>query len=282
MPTTLDINGNQYSNEHYKNYYGYQCCTTVKHEINLTSNSSDIGNTVDLPQLDTNSHTLVMHLYNNNVLMNLCNVNSVQILFKRNDGTTVMGDWRNTTITNPYRGTIEYLLSKEEVKSIGLNTLQVNLKIGNGEMTFNACYNVIANSTNSNGNIVYPDAPNNKEYPYGPCHHCSCNCGCPCCDDKVPKTLEEMYELFKKHLQDTDVHNTPYKNKCIDNSLVVVPTYDYMITFIELNPNMPDGKMFRVNKVTAEDGTISSKYYMYNATNRNFDEVSTTIVIEDV
>lgn len=61
--------------------------------------------------------------------MNLCNVNSVQILFKRNDGTTVMGDWRNTTITNPYRGTIEYLLSKEEVKSIGLNTLQVNLKL---------------------------------------------------------------------------------------------------------------------------------------------------------
>ena len=55
-----------------------------------------------------------------------------------------------------------------------------------------------------------------------------------------------------------------------------------MITFIELNPNMPDGKMFRVNKVTEEDGTISSKYYMYNATNRNFDEVSTTIVIEDV
>lgn len=276
---TLDINGNQYSNEHYKNYYGYQCCTSVKHEINLTSNCTDIGNTVDIPQLDTNAHTLVLRLYNNNTLMNLCNVNSVQLLFKRNDNTTVMGDWRNTTITNPYRGTIEYLLSKEEVNCVGLNTLQVNLKIGNGTMTFNACYNVISTVKDNNSNTVYPDAPNNKDYPYGPHHHCSC--GCPCCDSDVPQTLEEMYELFKKHLQDTDVHTTPYKNKCIDNSLVVIPTYDYMLTFVELNPNMPDGKMFRVNKVENEDGSISSKYYMYNKTNQSFDEVNTTIIISD-
>ena len=146
MSETLDINGNQYSNEHFNNYYGYKCCTSTKHEVNLTSNCTDIGNTVDIPQLDTNAHILSMHLYHNNELMNLSNISSIEILFKRNDNTTIVGDCTNISITNPYRGAVEYLLSKEETKCIGLNTLQVNVKIGTGTMTFNACYNIVPTS----------------------------------------------------------------------------------------------------------------------------------------
>ena len=80
MSTEIATNGIQYT-DRYNSSVGYKCCTTVEHNIILTHNSSIQPTTVDIPQTDANCHILMMHLYNNDTLVNLCNVSSIEIKF---------------------------------------------------------------------------------------------------------------------------------------------------------------------------------------------------------
>ena len=240
MSNVLDINGAQQDYNYFKSSTGYKCCTTVEHNINLYNNSNEHDSIIDIPVVDCNCHMLVMHLYNNDNPISLCNVSKINIKFICGNKKIVLGDCRKLKIVNSCKGTISYILDSDITCNLGENDIVVELTIGNDTITFNGKYNVVPNIQSPTSTVVLPDTERDSEYVYGP--HCrevltpvtvrdnECNkdCdkdSCPYHPDHIDEdeinadnvTLRDLYFLFMSHIKNDNRHITSADRDILDN-----------------------------------------------------------------
>ena len=291
MSNTLDINGTQYNYNYFKSSTGYKCCTTVEHNIDLYNNSNMHQNTIDIPVVDCNCHLLVMHLYNNDTLVDLCNVSKIGIRFICGNNKIVIGDYRKLSIVNTCRGTISYLLDSDITSNVGSNVIIVELTIGSGKISFNGTYNVVPNIQTSATTVVLPDTERDSENVYGPhcrevltnlnANKCGCSCGCDCNPDSKPIddedidanniTLRELYLDFIAHAKNPNLHINSKDRATLNSSFKTVETYKDLLNEIGCTcgiNNIANGRLYKVNNVNGY-----TKYYEWDANAIGFKEV---------
>ena len=293
MSTEIATNGIQYT-DRYNSSVGYKCCTTVEHNIILTHNSSIQPTTVDIPQTDANCHVLMMHLYNNDTLVNLCNVSSIEIKFICGD-KTVIGDYRRLVIVNACKGIVSYLLDKDTTSHLGTNSIKLILTIGTGTVTFDGTYNVVPNVQTDTTTIVLPDTCRDTEYVYGPyCRHtlsyknssttdsadsdddCNCDCNCPSCpvypDGADEITLRELYFIIMGHINNKSLHLNNKRIETLNSCFKTVENYADLLNEISCScsgDKIANGRLYRVNNVNGE-----VKYYYWDAPSISFKETT--------
>jgi len=293
MSTEIATNGIQYT-DRYNSSVGYKCCTTVEHNIILTHNSSIQPTTVDIPQTDANCHVLMMHLYNNDTLVNLCNVSNIEIKFICGD-KTVIGDYRRLAIVNACKGIVSYLLDKDATSHLGTNSIKLTLTIGTGTVTFDGTYNVVPNVQTDTTTIVLPDTCRDTEYVYGPyCRHtlsyknssttdsadsdddCNCDCNCPSCpvypDGADEITLRELYFITMGHINNKSLHLNNKRIETLSSCFKTVENYADLLNEISCScsgDKIANGRLYRVNNVNGE-----VKYYYWDAPSISFKETT--------
>ena len=293
MSDIIETNGIQCDYNYFSSVSGYKCCTKVEHNINLCHNCNTYNNTIDIPQTDPNCHVLMMHLYNNDTLVDLSNVSCIQIKFICGN-KTVIGDYRKTSIVNCSRGLISYLLDADTTGIVGTNQIELTLTIGSGTVTFNGTYNVVSNIQTNTDTVVLPDTPRDDEYIYGPhcrhilgVHNCSNNtnnngnCNCDCCQnsqcvteddfDASNVTLRDLYFSFMAHTKNPNLHINSKDRNTLNSSFKTVNSYSDLLNEIGCNcnnvsNNIVDGRIYRVKE--------ENKYYEWNAQTLGFDEIT--------
>ena len=236
MYENLDILGNEYYYSNYNPAGGYQCCKTVIYHLFLNTNKYHQTLTPDIPQCDINAQLLVLHLFINDTPFNIVNAEKISISFNC-DGEIIEGDPQRLDTYNPYRGTITYILSNKETKNVGLNTMTVSVTVGNETVDFTACYNVVANITlgNTDG-TTYEDM-----------------------------TLQDLINLIKDHIENTDLHCDDFKNQNISRAFITLDTVDDLNLLDKTK--LINGKMFRVN-------TDPVTYYYFDSNEQVFKPLS--------
>jgi hypothetical protein len=292
MSDTIETNGIQCNYNYFSSVSGYKCCTRVEHNIDLCHNCNIYGSTIDIPQTDPNCHVLMMHLYNNDMLVDLSNVSNIQIKFICGN-KTVIGDCRKTSIVNCNRGLVSYLLDADTTGIVGTNQIELTLKIGSGTVTFTGTYNVVSNIQTNTDTIVLPDTPRDDEYIYGPhcrrvlgIHNCSTNdfdknCNCDCCKnscylteddfDASNVTLRDLYFSFVAHTKNPNLHINSKDRNTLNSSFKTVDSYADLLNEISCNcnnvsNNIANGRIYRVKE--------ENKYYEWNAQTLGFDEIT--------
>lgn len=298
MSELINTNGVQYNNNYYKSSVGYKCCTTVEHNIILCHNCNMQDTTIDIPQVDSNCHKLMMHLYNNDTLVNLCNVSQIELRFECGN-KIIIGDYRRLAIVNCCKGLISYILDSDTTSNLGLNAIKVTLTIGTGTITFDGTYNVVPNVQTETSTVVLPDTCRNSEYVYGPhCRHtlsvtnynssdsdtdsgCNCdgNCNCNCCpinpDDTDADTItnRELYFMMSRHINNSSLHLDSRRLNTLNSAFKTVETYQDLLKEINCScspdSTIVNGRLYKVNNV---DGEI--KYYTWDAANIRFNETT--------
>ena len=295
MSTEIATNGVQYT-DRYNSSVGYKCCTKVEHNIILTHNCSTIKpTTVEIPQTDANCHILMMHLYNNDTLVNLCNVSNIEIKFTCGN-KVIIGDYRKLDIVNACKGLISYILDADTTSYVGENQVKVILTIGTGTVTFDGSYKVVPNVQTDTTTIVLPDTCRDPEYVYGPyCRHtlsyknssttdssdsdddsgCGCD-NCPCCpvypDGADDITLRDLYFITMRHINDKSLHLNERRIDTLNSAFKTVETYQDLLKEISCSCGdnaIKNGRLYRVNNVNGE-----VKYYEWDAANIRFNETT--------
>lgn len=291
MANIVDINGTQYDYNYFKSSTGYKCCTIVEHNINLYNNSTGHQSTIDIPVVDCNCHKLVMHLYNNDTLVDLCNVSRINIKFICGD-KIVVGDYRKLCIVNSCRGTISYILDADTTSNVGVNSVVVELQIGSGTITFTGTYNVVPNVQTNTTTVVLPNTERDSENVYGPnCREVltivnennntdsGCGCDCPCSkpisDDELNAnniTLRDLYFSFIAHSKNPNIHLNSKDRATLNSAFKTVETYGDLLAEIGCTcgvNNIANGRLYKVNNVNG-----FTKYYEWDAAAIGFKEVT--------
>ena len=293
MSNTLDINGTQYDYNYFKSSTGYKCCTIVEHNINLYNNSNAHQSTIDIPVVDCNCHILMMHLYNNDTLVDLGNVSRINIKFICGN-KIVIGDYRKLRIVNSCRGTISYILDSDITSNVGVNSVVVELQIGSGTITFTGTYNVVPNVQTDTTTVVLPDTERDSENVYGP--HCrevltilnnsennnsgGCGCDCDCCSKQISEdelnanniTLRDLYFSFIAHSKNPNIHLNAKDRDTLNSAFKTVETYSDLLKEIGCTcgvNTIANGRLYKVNNVNG-----FTKYYEWDAAAIGFKEVT--------
>lgn len=228
-----DFLGTEYYYANYNPAGGYKACKSVIYHLFLNSDKFHQSPTVNLPQVDINEQILFIHLFIGDTQFNIVNADSIKISFEC-DGNVVEGDSERLDLYNPYRGTFTYIMNKEETHYTGLNTMTITVTIGDKTVEFTTCYNVVANVTLGNTDGTTYEG----------------------------MTLQDLIDLIKNHIENSDIHCDDFKNLNINRAFITLDTYEDLTNLD--TTKLVNGKMFRVN-------TDPLSYYQYNSSTAQFE-----------
>jgi hypothetical protein len=227
-----DFIGTEYYYANYNPYGGYQCCKTIVYHVFLNSNKYHQSATPNIPQVSFNEQLLFIHLFIGDEQFNVTNADNVKITFEC-DGEVIEGDPERFNAYNPYRGTFTYILNQKETHNVGLNTLTIEVTMGSETVKFTTCYNIVANVTIGNIDGM----------------------------DYQGMTLQDLVDIIKEHIENTDIHCDEFKNMNISRAFITLDDIDDLDLLDKTK--LVNGKMFRIN-------TDPVSYYYFDSNDQDF------------